>query len=88
MFFVKTKSMIDFEESLQGPLKSTLAIAERDSLLLIIAALCHKLDIDYFERGVAVKIAKLAEQHGCKVSADTIRRHFKFLEDALERKGT
>ena len=87
MFFVKTKSMIDFEESLQGPLKSTLAIPERDNLLSIIAGLCHKLDINYFERGVAVKIERLTEEHGYPVSNDTIRRHFKLLGDVLDKKS-
>jgi hypothetical protein len=54
--------------------------------LSIIAGLCHKLDINYFERGVAVKIERLTEEHGYPVSNDTIRRHFKFLGDALDKK--
>jgi len=85
MFFVKTKSMIDFEKSLQGPLKSTLPIKERQSLLFIMYALCDKSNIDFKERGASVKIANLTELNGYPVSDDTVRRNINQLKELIDK---
>ena len=48
-------------------------IRTRHTYQTIIAALCEHSKINYLERGVAVKIAKMTDEIGASVSDDTIR---------------
>jgi len=51
-----------------------LKTTERNSLLRIIAALCHKSGIKPSDHGSAVRIAKLTEDIGATVTDDTVRK--------------
>jgi hypothetical protein len=61
-----------------------LPTTERNTLLTIIAALCVDDAIDYKARGAATHIARLTEEIGAKVDADTVRRALSKTPDALE----
>jgi hypothetical protein len=60
----------------------------RVTLLVIIAALCKELKIDPKERGVAIRIVKMAEKLGASVGDDTVRRVLDQLDDAVARRET
>ncbi len=56
---------------------------ERNSLLIIIGALCNDANIDYNQRGIAVSIEKMTEILGAPVTDDTIRNILKQIDDAV-----
>lgn len=62
------------------PLQTT----ERNSLLVMIAALCDYSNIKYESRGAAHQISKLTEEIGALVTDDTIRKALKQIPNALE----
>lgn len=64
----------------EAPIGST----ERNTLLTIIAALCHHSKIKHQDRGAAAQITRLTEEIGAVVSDDTIRRALSKIPDALE----
>ncbi|MCG7983778.1 hypothetical protein [Candidatus Thiodiazotropha endoloripes] len=84
---VRTRVLRDFEQTLSNNYNSNqkeLKPNERNSLLTIIAALCHYSKIDLDTRGVAVRISKLTDEIGAPVSDDTVRRVLEKIPDALE----
>jgi hypothetical protein len=62
------------------PIKET----ERDTLLLIVAGVCHNARIDLSQRGLAKQVAIATEELGAPVSEDTVRRHLSNVKNALE----
>jgi len=65
-----------------APLKTK----ERDTLLILIAALCRHGGIDWNQRGIASAIELLTEQLGARVNDDTIRDVLKDISEALRRR--
>ncbi len=63
-----------------------LSTKERDTFLIIIAALCGDSVITPADRGSASLIAKLTEGIGAPVTDDTIRKVLAKIPDALERR--
>ena len=61
---------------------------ERNTLLVIIAALCDYSDIKYQERGAAGEIAKMTEEISAAISDDSIRRALAKIPEALDRRRT
>lgn len=61
-----------------------LSTTERNSLLTIIAALCDYSSIKHQERGAVSQIARLTEEIGASVSADTVKRALEKIPDALD----
>ncbi len=70
----------DTSASLEKP----VATRERNTLLLIIAALCDYSAIRHQERGAARQIARMTEEIGAPVSEDTVLRHLGKIPDAIE----
>ena len=64
-----------------------LTPTERNSLLVIIAALCNYSDIKPDERGASVRIMKLTEDIGAPVGDDTVRSALAKIPDALQARG-
>ena len=62
-----------------------LRTVERDSLLIIIAALCQHAGINPQDRGASVQIEKITEQFGLAITDDTIRKWVRLIPDAIER---
>ena len=63
--------------------KNPLTPKERNSLLVVIGALCNDANIDYNQRGIAVSIEKMTEILGAPVTDDTIRNILKQIDDAV-----
>lgn len=57
---------------------------ERNTLLVLLAALCKEAKIDYTERGIATAIEMLTQQIGASITDDTIRKVLKQIPEALE----
>ncbi len=76
----------NFEGS-QKKSEKSLAAREKNTLLVLIAALCKEAKIDYTARGVAGSVKLLTEQIGAPISDDTIRRVFDQLESAVEARS-
>jgi len=84
---VRTQALRDFEQSLnEVPVEQEkpLTATERNSMLIVIAALCEYSAIDFKARGAASQIAKFTEEIGAAVSDDTVRRLLNKVPDALE----
>jgi hypothetical protein len=77
----------DFDALLDSPIReSRLSSTERDTLLVIIAALCTKAGIDYRARGAATTIEGLTSEIEARISDDTIRRWINQIPEALGAK--
>lgn len=66
--------------------EKTLASRERNTLLTVIGALCHQLDIDPSARGVSSAVQRMTELVGVSISDDSIRKILSEVEPALERR--
>jgi len=83
---VRTKAIMDFIQSLdESPKEQSkpLTSKERNSLLVLIAALCKDAGIDYNQRGIATSLEKMTEILGAPVTDDTIRNILKQIDDAV-----
>lgn len=61
-----------------------LATTERNTLLCMISALCTKAGINPSERGSASRIVRLLDKQGTPLSEETVRKHLRKIEDAVE----
>ena len=61
-----------------------LTTNERNTLLIIIAALCEYSDIKHQDRGAAKQIADLTDEIKASVTDDTIRKILAKIPDAME----
>jgi hypothetical protein len=67
--------------------KANLGSKERNTLLILIAALCREAKVDYKQRGISAAIQKMTEEIGAPVSDDTINRVLKQIDSALESRS-
>ena len=70
-----------------GPHKSTSASGDeknRRTILTIMAAICDHAHIEYHKSGTAQIIEKATETLGARVSAETIKKTFRAIPDAVE----
>lgn len=84
---VRTEALRQFEQSINDEssnVEKLMTTTERNTLLIIIAALCRHLKIDYEERGAASQISRMTEVIAAPVTDDTIRKVLKKVSDALE----
>ena len=84
---VRTEALTKFEGSLddaQVKVEKPLQTNERNTLLVIIAALCKESKIDYQKPGAAKSIEALIEGIGAKVTEETILAKLKMIPEALE----
>lgn len=61
-----------------------LPTRERNTLLVVIAALCRANSIDYERRGIAKKLVGLVDEIGMSISDDTVRKILKDIPQALD----
>lgn len=85
------KEIIEAErDSLRGMVdksieaEKSLSTKERHTMLVIIAALCKEVNIDYNQRGVASAIQLLTENIGSPITDDTIRSVLKQITEAVD----
>lgn len=90
VFVVRTKALIEFEQAINGvpkTIEKPLSATERNTLLVMIAALCKKSNIAHQDRTSAGEVARLIDDIGSSVSDETIRKALKQIPDALARRG-
>jgi hypothetical protein len=61
-----------------------ITTTERNTHLVVIAALCHHAKIDFGNRGTATELSRMTEELGAPVSDDTVRRLLLRIPEALE----
>ena len=87
LIVVRTKALLELEQSVAGrpaTVESQLLPTERNSLLVIIAALCKSAGIiDHQARGVAPQIVKMADAIGVPLDAGTVLTALKRIPDAV-----
>jgi hypothetical protein len=81
------KHIIPWLDWHQSAVVKPITTNERDSLLLLIAALCKHSKINFEERGAATNLAKMTETHGYTLSDDAIRKALLKIPDAIERRS-
>lgn len=82
---IRTQEITRFIQSMEdtpAPEKP-LTSKERNSLLVLIGALCKEVDIDPGNRGVAASLVAMTEVLGSPLSDDTIRKILSQIEDAV-----
>lgn len=67
--------------------RANLGSKERNTLLILIAALCREAKVDYKRRGISTAIQKMTEEIGAPVTDDTINRVLKQIEAALDSRS-
>lgn len=65
----------------------SLSTTERNTLLVLIAALSKQCGIAHEDRASASTISRLVDSLGASVSAETIRKHLDMIPDALARRS-
>ena len=82
---IRTAEVTRFIQSLENTslLEKPLTSKERNSLLVLIGALCKEVDIDPNKRGVAPALVKMTEILGAPLTDDTVRKILKQIEDAV-----
>jgi len=86
---VRTKEVTRFIQSLEDTPQDEkpLASKERNSLLVLIAALCKEANIDHKQRGVVASLVAMTELNGTPLTDDTIRKILNQIEPAIERRS-
>lgn len=64
--------------------QNSLHSRERNTLLVLIAALCRANSIDYERRGIAKQLVGLVDEIGMSISDDTVRKILKDIPQALD----
>jgi len=77
------KPAAELNDRLPAPARS-LRTVERDTLLVIIAALCKHSKINLKAHGTAAMIARLTEDLGAAVSHETVRKTLEKIQEAVE----
>ena len=86
---IRTKEITRFILSLEEtPLaQKPLGSKERNSLLVLIGALCKEVDIDPEQRGVSSSLVKMTEIIGAPLTDDTIRKILSQIEGAVSTRN-
>lgn len=64
--------------------KAIMMTREKNTLLVLIAALCKQANFDYSQRGISKAIEAATEELGARIGDDTIRKILKEIPEALE----
>ena len=89
LIVVRTEALQECAQAANGAPKGSdkpLTTTERNTLLVIIAALCKGCKLDYEGRHAA-RIARMTDELGAPVSPETVRRHLDMIPNALESRG-
>lgn len=85
---VKNSEIMQFIKSVEEkPKDKILKTNERNSLLILIAALCKNADIDWNLRGIATSLMAMTENLGTPLSDETIRKILKDIDNAVESRS-
>ncbi len=86
---IRTKEITRFIQSLEDTPASEkpLTSKERNSLLVLIGALCKEVDIDPNKRGVTASLVAMTEVLGAPLSDDTVRKVLSQIENAIDSRS-
>lgn len=86
---VKTNEVTRFIQSLEEtpPEAKPLTSKERNSLLVLLGAVCKNSDIDPSQRGIATSLVAMTELIGAPLTDDTIRKILNQIEPAIESRS-
>ena len=86
---VKTNEVTRFIQSLEEtpPEAKPLTSKERNSLLVLLGAVCKQSDIDPSQRGIATSLVTMTELIGAPLTDDTIRKILSQIEPAIESRS-
>ena len=86
---VKTNEVTRFIQSLEEtpPEAKPLTSKERNSLLVLLGAVCKQSDIDPSQRGIATSLVAMTELIGAPLTDDTIRKILSQIEPAIESRS-
>ena len=89
LLVIRTRELTRVIQSLEGkpekePKKAKPLVSnERNSLLILIAALCKEADVDWNQRGITASLAAMTDLLGVTLNDDTIRKIVKQIEPAI-----
>ena len=86
---VKTKEVTRFIQSLEDtpPEAKPLTSKERNSLLVLLGAVCKHSNIELSQRGIATSLVVMTELIGAPLTDDTIRKILSQIEPAIESRS-
>ena len=86
---VRTTEITRFIQSLEDTAQDEkpLASKERNSLLVLIAALCKEANVNPKQRGIASSLVAMTELIGAPLTDDTIRKILNQIEPAIETRS-
>jgi hypothetical protein len=92
MFIIRTPDLLEFEQSVNASEdkkpEKPLDTRERDTYLVIIAALMGEAEIDRKASGIAKRVSIAAEELGVAVSDETVRKVIKQIDPVIRRRNT
>ena len=89
VFVIRTQELTRFIQSLEEslPVEKPLTSKERNSLLVLIGALCREVGVDPAKRGVTTSLVKMTEILGAPLTDDTIRKILGQIEGAVSARN-
>jgi hypothetical protein len=89
VFVIRTNELNRFIKSLEDTPSEEKALTskERNSLLVLIGALCKEVNIDPKQRGVAASLVAMTELVGAPLTDDTIRKILSQIEPAIDSRS-
>lgn len=86
---VRTDALTEFVQSMVSTNAKSFATTERNTLLVMIAALCKRAEIDHLGSKAASDIVRIVDSlnNGASVSDDTARKVLRQIPDALSARG-
>jgi hypothetical protein len=89
VFVIRTNELNRFIKSLEDTPTDEKALTskERNSLLVLIGALCKEVNIDPKQRGVAASLVAMTELVGAPLTDDTIRKILSQIEPAIDSRS-
>jgi len=91
IFVIKTNAITDFLKSSsngrQSKIDKDLSTKERETMLVILAALCNEAKVDLSKKAMAPVINKMAQNIGVSITDDTIRDVINQIKGATEARS-
>lgn len=85
---VRTAEVTRFIQSLEDEsISKPLNNIERNTLLVLIGALCKEADVDWNQRGISASLVAMTELIGAPVTDDTVRKVLKQIGPAIDARS-
>ncbi|QBY02941.1 hypothetical protein E2K93_00495 [Thalassotalea sp. HSM 43] len=89
VFVIRTAEVNRIAKLLEGSshIDKPLTTNERNSLLIVIGALCKELNIDPNQRGISTSVIAMTELIGAPLNVDTVRKILNQIEPAISSRS-